>query len=282
MTTQTISRTSYPRISDKPLTEFEIEEPFVSTAVSVTSLALLVITAPAAMPVLSIGLGGLTLLPVMRHGFQIYTGWIPECARMMKGEVIRYAIKRPNVMKGLLGWQGNCLHSSHFDQKMAEALVQMCKKNKWDSAVHFDCGGKGEYIEKLKQNEIDADGFDFSASSVRLNPTLQLTDLNASSSLKQYDLVFSFEVMSKTLPGEEAIFAQKLISAAKQGGVIVVSCALPDQSGPNSNPLSLQMVSDIFYQNGCTLDPSLSCKLRRVASPIHPWLRKNTLAFIRN
>lgn len=219
-------------------------------------------------------------LPGVYFGKKLYDDWIPGCLRMARGEIVRKITGVPNPKLGLDGWQKDSTHSNHFDQELADALVAMCKKRQLTTSINFGCGGKGQYSRTLKNSGIDAEASDFSRGSE--SNQISHTTLTQMESEKEYDLVTSFEVMSKTLPGQERDFVQKLINATKEGGVIAMSCAVPGQRGPNSNLLTNNEVRALFKEKGCTYDEDATIRLRKAVHGVHTWLNTNIMVFTRN
>jgi hypothetical protein len=242
---------------------------------------------------LAIGLSATgATLPVLFHGPKVYTNWIPELYRLGKGEAIRRGTGVPDVKKGLEGWQEDSTHSTHFNDGLARGIVGLCQKEKFTKAADFDCGGQGQYAEALEKRGVVVHGYDFSLASTgskdsrNLSVEVKHTTLEADPSHKeQYELVTSLsDVTSKTLPGkkEEEQFCKKLIDATKSRGMIVTSCAIPGQPGPNSNCKTNKAIQDIFKKNGCTFLNKPTNRLRHLANPIHPWLMRSLMVFRKN
>lgn len=281
MSAVTMRQRVFEATSSKPLTSFEIYEPMVSTAIAASSLTVSILTRVlVGFNPLAIGFAALAALPGSIHGTKLYTDWIPKMLwTMPKGEMIRCLTGVPNVKLGLAGWKSDSVHSNHFDKNLADALVGLCRKYNLHSAADFECAGKGQYAEVLREAGIPADGFDFSPASVKNYKDLRLATLRELQSSKKYDLVTSFEAISKTLLGEEALFAAKLVNATKPGGKIAMSCAIPGQAGPNSNCYTNEEIIGIFERNGCKYNKEATNKLRRLANPTHPWLKSSIMVF---
>ena len=274
MAVTTIQQKAYQETSDKPITTFEIVEPVIATGVAVGGIA--ITTLSLLYGSIYLPWAALAAAPGFFHGPKLYSNWIPKLIwKMPKGEVIRAVTNIPNVKWGFLGWKENSTHSNHFDENLADALVGLCQKNKLSSHADFECGGKGEYTKVMLEEGIRSTSYDYSDYSVRAHKLHAITD-----NLEQkYDLVTSFEVLSKTVPGQEEEFVKRLADRTNSSGMIAMSCALPGQAGPNSNTMTNQKVIDIFKKYGCTVDYSASTKLRRAANPMHMWLKGSIMVF---
>lgn len=265
------------------LTRFEVYEPMVSTAIATISMGLSVFAKyyMNSNPY-SMGFALLSAAPGAFHGSKLYTNWIPKLAwKFPKGEVTRALTNVPNVRLGLEGWQRDSTHSNHFDENLAEKLVVLCKQNDFKSSADFDCAGKGQLSERLNKAGIRAKGYDFSEASVKMFKNLKLATLS-SKPIEASELVTSIEVMSKTLPGQEEKFVKNLVDATTPGGMIVASCAIPGQPGPNINCHTNEKIKQIFERNQCTYDEAATWDLRRSVNPMHYWLKNTILAFKKN
>lgn len=274
----TAQQRAYQATSDRPMNSPEINSRMVLTAMCASYFALSFICKFALnLEVLAFGFAVGAVTPLFFYGTKVYTDWIPKLAwKLPKGEIIRKLTNVPNIGLGLDGWRSNSTHSNHFDQNLADALVGMCNNDQLTTHADFECAGRGEYSQTLRSAGIESDAFDFSVASV--NRTVHLATLDEQAS-REYDLVTSFEVVSKTLPGEEETFIKKLINSTKPNGVIAMSCAVPGQAGPNSNHHTNEEIIAIFKKYGCKHDDSASWKLRRSTNPMHPWLKHTIMVF---
>lgn len=219
------------------------------------------------------------VLPVLRYGPKVYTRWLPQLVKMGIGEARRALLEAPNIMQGLDRWQDPESNNSHFFcLALAKAVEGMSLENQLHTAVVFDCAGSGEYAEVLNQAGIATVSFDFSKGSE--SATTKFTAIGHTQAEK-YDLVFSpSDAMSKTKPGEELSFVMKLFDAAKPEGMIVVTCAVPDQPGSNSNPKTNAEVIALFTDPArkCTYDEQATMKLRNLID-LMPWVPYSLLVF---
>ncbi|HSX25744.1 MAG TPA: hypothetical protein VLE89_01895 [Chlamydiales bacterium] len=286
MTAVTMRQRAFESASSKPLTSSEIYGPMVSTSIAASSLvaSILARTLVGFFNPWTIGFAALAALPGSIYGTRVYTDWIPKALwSMPKGEAIRCLTGVPNVKLGLKGWKNNSVHSNHFNENLADALVGLCRhyfRSSSVSVADFECGGRGQYPAVFREAGFQADGFDFSPASVNKYKDLQLATLSELQPAKKYDLVTSFEAISKTLPGEEEVFIKKLIHLTKSGGKIAMSCAIPGQAGPNSNCYTNKEIIAIFErENRCKYNEEATLKLRRLANPMHLWLKSSILVF---
>ncbi|HSX11436.1 MAG TPA: hypothetical protein VLF94_06970 [Chlamydiales bacterium] len=275
----------YDSLSHKPPSLLEIHGPMISasTAVSSAALSFLAKVAVNSNP-WCLTFAALAAAPGVVYGRQVYTDWIPTMVRDLAwGECVRKWKRVPDADRGIPGWQDDSTHSNHFDAKLADALVGLHHKKRFASYADFECGGRGLYPETFKKAGIagPVGGYDFSQASVLANKDLWLASLYDPQPRvdETYDLVTSFEAISKGLPEQVDAFIMKLIHATRKDGMLVMSCAHPGQAGPNCSWRKPEEIIAFCKQNGCRYNEAATMKLRRAAGPMHPWLKENILAF---
>jgi cyclopropane fatty-acyl-phospholipid synthase-like methyltransferase len=157
-------------------------------------------------------------------------------------------------------WESLNVETAHYyDLNLSNYLVKFFKEEKANIIADFGCG-MGKYIENLKNNNINAIGFDGNPNTPELTNNLcEILDLSISKQFeKKFDWIISFEV-GEHLPKEfEDIFINNLHNNNKYG--IILSWAIEGQGGDGhfnernndyikSKIINLGYINDIDEEN---------------------------------
>lgn len=176
-------------------------------------------------------------------------------------------------------WIGNNVGKEHaHDPELAMGLVSFFSDENAKSIVDMGCG-LGDYVNVLKLNDFDCDGFDGNPNTPELtNNMCQIIDLSVPVTFeKKYDWVLSLEVGEHLPEKYEDIFLNNLHNNNKFG--IVLSWALKGQGGAGHfNEQNNDHIKNKMANMGYINDIDAENKLRNVASL---WWFKNTIMVFR-
>jgi cyclopropane fatty-acyl-phospholipid synthase-like methyltransferase len=157
-------------------------------------------------------------------------------------------------------WESLNVETAHYyDENLSNYLVNFFKKEKVNIIADFGCG-MGKYIENLKNNNINAIGYDGNPNTPELTNNLcQILDLSIPKKFDTlFDWIISFEV-GEHLPKQfEDIFINNLHNNNRNG--IILSWAIEGQGGDGhfnernndyikSKIINLRYLNDIDEEN---------------------------------
>ena len=186
----------------------------------------------------------------------------------------------PNKDKGFfLGEEDGLI----YDDPLGHKLAFFFKKEGSPSVVDLGCG-TGHYVKKLRDHEIECDGFDGNPLTPALTrwidskPACSILDLTTPVVLeKKYDWVLSLEVGEHIPKRYESVFVDNLHNNNKMG--IVLSWAVKGQGGNGHyNEQNNDYIKAIFEELEYVNDKKTENWLRANASL---WWFKNTIMIFR-
>lgn len=178
-------------------------------------------------------------------------------------------------------WQGYDFKSKHIhDSELCEALIAFFKKHKCNTLIDVGCG-KGDYVRKFIENNIQAVGFDGNCQTGKFsNNKCKTFDFsNDAGSLGLYDWALSLEVGEHIPEKYEEIFMQNLHKLNKKG--VVVSWAVEGQGGLGhfncrNNDYIKKKFTNMGYINKIKEEEDLR------ASSTRPWFNNTIMVFQKN
>lgn len=178
-------------------------------------------------------------------------------------------------------WQGREFESKHvYDSELCEGLITFFRKQKCKTLIDIGCG-KGDYVKKFLENNIQAVGFDGNCETKTLsNNKCKTFDFsNDAICLGSYDWVLSLEVGEHIPRKYEEIFIQNLHKLNKKGAV--VSWAVEGQSGLGhfncrNNDYIKNKFTNMGYINKIQEEEALR------ASSTKPWFNNTIMVFEKN
>ena len=156
-------------------------------------------------------------------------------------------------------WEGLEAESQHaFDPHLSYALLMFFKKENPKTIADFGCG-MGHYVKHLRENEINAFGFDGNPNTPELTNGLgKVLDLSVEKQFEEsFEWIISLEV-GEHLPKEyEDIFVDNLHNNNTKG--LIVSWAIPGQGGhghynEQSNEYIKSKICELGYYNDIQLE----------------------------
>jgi len=169
-------------------------------------------------------------------------------------------------------------HNHDYDKPLGKALLEFFKNEGAESVVDFGCGS-GEYINLIRQNNIDGIGYDGNPNTKELYPDGEILDLTQLHDLEdKFTWAMSLEVGEHIPPEYEDTFIQNLHMNNLKG--IILSWALIGQCGDGhineqNNPYIKQKVCGLGYENDVTQET-----LFRKSATLH-WFKKTIMVFRR-
>jgi cyclopropane fatty-acyl-phospholipid synthase-like methyltransferase len=176
-------------------------------------------------------------------------------------------------------WQGLESSDHHvYDSTLGEGLTEFFQNENVTSLVDFGCG-MGKYVQKFRESNINAFGFDGNPNTPELTNNLcNILDLSVAKKFDEpFDWVMSLEV-GEHLPAHfEDIFINNLHNNNKHG--IILSWAVKGQGGlghynEQNNDYIKSKISSLGYVN----DIEIENKLRDVSTL---WWFKNSIMVFR-
>lgn len=162
-------------------------------------------------------------------------------------------------------WEGLEAESQHVnDLYLAMELIKFFKNENSSSVVDLGCG-TGYYVKVLKDNNINADGFDGNPNTPELtNGICNILDLsNPVKFDKPYDWILSLEVGEHLPKQYEDVFINNLHNNNKSG--MVLSWAVKGQGGhghfnEQNNDYIKNKVCSLGYTNDIVAENTLRNK----------------------
>ncbi len=177
-------------------------------------------------------------------------------------------------------WENPTKEGHAHDSRLAGAILKILKARKIDTLVDFGCG-TGEYARFFKKHNLVIEAYDGNPWTEQLSGGIgQVKDLSQQFNLlKQFGCVMSLEV-GEHIPAEfEQAFLDNLVKHSLEGGLIILSWAIPGQDGDGhvncqTNDYIMQQMQD----RGFYLDNTLTTQLRKAASLW--WFKNSLMVFI--
>jgi len=177
-------------------------------------------------------------------------------------------------------WENPTKEGHAHDSRLAGAILKILKARKIDTLVDFGCG-TGEYARFFRRHGLVVEAYDGNPYTEQLTGGIgQVKDLSQRFNLlKQFGCVMSLEV-GEHIPAEfEQAFLDNLIKHSLDGGLIILSWAVPGQDGDGhvncqTNDYIMQQMQD----RGFYLDNTLTNQLRKAASLW--WFKNSLMVFI--
>jgi cyclopropane fatty-acyl-phospholipid synthase-like methyltransferase len=173
-------------------------------------------------------------------------------------------------------WENPTKEGHAHDDKLSQAILKTLKSRKCNTLVDLGCG-TGEYARFFRRHGIDVEAYDGNPYTEQLTGGIgQVKDLSQPFDLqKQFKCVMSLEV-GEHIPAEfEQTFLDNIIKHCIDGGIIIISWAVPGQDGDGHvNCQTNDYIMQQMQQRGYYLENNLTNQLRKAASL---WWFKNTL-----
>lgn len=177
-------------------------------------------------------------------------------------------------------WENPTKEGHAHDSKLAGAILRILKARKIDTLVDFGCG-TGEYARFFKRHRLVVEAYDGNPWTEQLSGGIgQVKDLSQRFNLlKQFGCVMSLEV-GEHIPAEfEQAFLDNLVKHSLDGGLIILSWAVPGQVGDGHvNCQSNDYIIQQMQARGFYLDNTLTNQLRKAASLW--WFKNSLMVFI--
>lgn len=177
-------------------------------------------------------------------------------------------------------WENPTKEGHAHDSRLAGAILKMLKARKIDTMVDFGCG-TGEYARFFRRHNLVVEAYDGNPYTEQLTGGIgEVKDLSKPfNMLKQFGCVMSLEV-GEHIPAEfEQTFLDNLIKHSLDGGLIILSWAVPGQDGDGHvNCQTNDYIMQQMQQRGFYLDNTLTNQLRKAASLW--WFKNSLMVFI--
>jgi cyclopropane fatty-acyl-phospholipid synthase-like methyltransferase len=177
-------------------------------------------------------------------------------------------------------WENPTKEGHAHDSRLAGAILKVLKARKIDTLVDFGCG-TGEYARFFRRHGLVVEAYDGNPYTEQLTGGIgQVKDLSQRFNLlKQFGCVMSLEV-GEHIPAEfEQAFLDNLIKHSLDGGLIILSWAIPGQDGDGHvNCQTNDYIMQQMQQRGFYLDNTLTNQLRKAASLW--WFKNSLMVFI--
>ena len=177
-------------------------------------------------------------------------------------------------------WENPNKEGHAHDSRLAGAILKVLKARKIDTLVDFGCG-TGEYARFFRRHGLVVEAYDGNPYTEQLTGGIgQVKDLSQRFNLlKQFGCVMSLEV-GEHIPAEfEQAFLDNLIKHSLDGGLIILSWAIPGQDGDGHvNCQTNDYIMQQMQQRGFYLDNTLTNQLRKAASLW--WFKNSLMVFI--
>jgi len=176
-------------------------------------------------------------------------------------------------------WVGVESQGQHaFDPLLSQSLITFFKKE-GGKVCDFGCG-MGDYVRNMRQEGIDADGYDGNPNTPELtNGVGKVLDLSSLQILeKEYDWVVTLEV-GEHIPKEyESTFIQNIMMNNKKG--VVMSWAVKGQGGHGHvNCQNNDYIKSIFESYGYKNDIEAENWFRSNITDNCHWFRNTIMVF---
>lgn len=177
-------------------------------------------------------------------------------------------------------WENPTKEGHAHDSRLAGAILKILKARKIDTLVDFGCG-IGEYARFFRRHGLVVEAYDGNPYTEQLTGGIgQVKDLSQRFNLlKQFGCVMSLEV-GEHIPAEfEQAFLDNLIKHSLDGGLIILSWAIPGQDGDGHvNCQTNDYIMQQMQHRGFYLENTLTNQLRKAASL--RWFKNSLMVFI--
>lgn len=177
-------------------------------------------------------------------------------------------------------WENPTKEGHAHDSRLAGAILKMLKARKIETLVDFGCG-TGEYARFFRRHNLVVEAYDGNPYTEQLTGGIgQVKDLSQRFNLlKQFGCVMSLEV-GEHIPAEfEQAFLDNLIKHSLDGGLIILSWAVPGQDGDGHvNCQTNDYIMQQMQARGYFLENTLTNQLRKAASLW--WFKNSLMVFI--
>jgi cyclopropane fatty-acyl-phospholipid synthase-like methyltransferase len=177
-------------------------------------------------------------------------------------------------------WMNPTKEGHAYDSRLAGAILKMLKARKCDTLVDFGCG-TGEYARFFRRHGMVVEAYDGNPYTEQLTGGIgHVIDLSQPFDLhKQFKCVMSLEVGEHIPQEHEQLFIDNLVKHSIDGGIIILSWAVPGQSGDGHvNCQTNDYIMQQMQQRGFYLDNTLTNQLRKSASLW--WFKNSLMVFI--
>lgn len=176
-------------------------------------------------------------------------------------------------------WFGDEAINEHVtDYALADALVNFFKAEKAKSVVDLGCG-IGAYVNVLRYNNIDTNGYDGNPNTIELsNGVAEITDLTEPLNFKkEHDWVLCLEVGEHIPKRYETVLLDNLDRNNTKG--IVLSWAIKGQGGyGHVNEQNNETIKSLMKSRGYSNDIQAENQLRKLSTL---WWFKNSIMVFR-
>ena len=127
-------------------------------------------------------------------------------------------------------WENPTTEGPAHDRRLAGAILKVLKARKCDTLVDFGCG-TGEYARFFRRHRLVVEAYDGNPYTEQISGGIaKVKDLSQTFDLeKQFNCVMSLEV-GEHIPAEfEQTFIDNVVRHSIEGGIIILSWAIPGQ-----------------------------------------------------
>jgi len=177
-------------------------------------------------------------------------------------------------------WENPTKEGHAHDSRLAGAILKVLKARKIDTLVDFGCG-TGEYARFFRRHGLVVEAYDGNPYTEQLTGGIgQVKDLSQRFNLlKQFGCIMSLEV-GEHIPAEfEQAFLDNLVKHSLDGGLIILSWAVPCQVGDGHvNCRTNDYIMQQMQARGLYLENTLTNQLRKAATLW--WFKNSLMVFI--
>lgn len=177
-------------------------------------------------------------------------------------------------------WENQTKEGHAHDSRLAGAILKVLKARNIDTLVDFGCG-PGDYARFFRRHGLVVEAYDGNPYTEQLTGGIgQVKDLSEPIYLnKQFQCVMSLEVGEHILPDFEHTFLDNIVKHSLDGGLIILSWAIPGQGGDGHvNCQTNDYIMEQMQQRGFYLDNTLTNQLRKASSL--RWFKNTLMVFI--
>jgi hypothetical protein len=179
---------------------------------------------------------------------------------------------------GFWNFEGHRFDQEHVhDAKVSDAIVVIAKRNKVTKSYDFGCG-PGNYVKNLRQNGIEAHGFDGNPVTSKI-PWCSVQDLTSDFQLDPVDFLLCLEVCEHVPKKHENALLKSIDRHINSKGTLILSWAVVGQGGlGHVNCQNNDYVINKFKELGYTYNETDSSYLRKNVSNAK-WFTNTLLVF---